>query len=583
LKLVLDAVCSQIPLGRRLFEVGVERGFYAKVSRLGEQWFELDLHFLSLGGGEIALGWWFEECLVPYLNDTDKLNSVKSISIVTGYGKTRTRGRRNGDDGMRKRCRAMLRFMGITEQEQPNLGRIHIDKDSLIELVKKNGGRIIFDLDGYLQWKEEETRANAPPDVEQKIRARFKPTVAGSGGPPFTRVESEYTSDEYRLENHEARLAKLRAQDLLNDNELNGDAEYGARVSDTFQRRPEVSVGRVGTGRDVVGRGISGEGRDFHLGGPHSIIRRTNNDDTGVYDNDASYGVVDRGRPFHQSSDTGFHRTTHSINNRISEQRLSGPDFGEDMGNKVNGSRRFDQIHEYEQHPDERLGHRSRPRDHPYDIQDVARFQGDFGIIQTHHTVANNVNLQRQRIDDYGEQLTDSRDFRVENRGTEHKHYRQDEFNFMDARQQPRDEFRSNSLDRGFQGSRESWRQGDNAQMLEMGRGRADEQLQIERNSFSYDQRINHRREDESEYRDSSNPQNQQFAGSASNFEGDNSMQPYRDQIVRITEQETLRKRQHNEASSQARPLDAQGDRLPVSNNGRGYALEPETQRRRLS
>jgi hypothetical protein len=26
-----------------LFEVGVEKGFYAKVSRLGDQWFELDL------------------------------------------------------------------------------------------------------------------------------------------------------------------------------------------------------------------------------------------------------------------------------------------------------------------------------------------------------------------------------------------------------------------------------------------------------------------------------------------------------------------------------------------------------------
>ena len=41
--LVLDAVSSQIRLGRMLFEVGVEKGFYAKVSRLGDQWFELDL------------------------------------------------------------------------------------------------------------------------------------------------------------------------------------------------------------------------------------------------------------------------------------------------------------------------------------------------------------------------------------------------------------------------------------------------------------------------------------------------------------------------------------------------------------
>jgi hypothetical protein len=110
---VLDAVSSEIRLGRLLFEEGVKQGFYARVSRLAKHWFELDLHFLSLGGGEIALGWWFEECLVPYLMNTEKLKDVKSISIVTGYGKTRTRGRRMGDDGMRKRCKAMLEFMGI--------------------------------------------------------------------------------------------------------------------------------------------------------------------------------------------------------------------------------------------------------------------------------------------------------------------------------------------------------------------------------------------------------------------------------------------------------------------------------------
>ena len=120
---ILDAVSSQIELGRMLFEEGVKKGFYARVSRLGEQWFELDLHFLSLGGGEIALGWWFEECLVPYLVNTERLKNVNSISIVTGYGKTRTRGRRHGNDGMRKRCKAMLQFMNIREIDQSNAGK----------------------------------------------------------------------------------------------------------------------------------------------------------------------------------------------------------------------------------------------------------------------------------------------------------------------------------------------------------------------------------------------------------------------------------------------------------------------------
>ena len=81
-------------------------------------------------GGEIALGWWFEECLVPYLINTSKLEAVQSISIVTGYGKTRSRGARMNDDGMRLRVRAMLKFMDIHETPQPNKGRIHTLRDN---------------------------------------------------------------------------------------------------------------------------------------------------------------------------------------------------------------------------------------------------------------------------------------------------------------------------------------------------------------------------------------------------------------------------------------------------------------------
>jgi hypothetical protein len=159
----------------------VERGFYARVSRLGAQWLELDLHFLSLGGGEIALGWWFEECLVPYLVNTSKLEAVQSISIVTGYGKTRSRGARLNDDGMRLRVRAMLKYMNINETPQPNKGRIHINKQELVEEVKKNEGKIMFDIAGYTRFKEEETTANKFPDVTQQVRSRFRPAKPGEG------------------------------------------------------------------------------------------------------------------------------------------------------------------------------------------------------------------------------------------------------------------------------------------------------------------------------------------------------------------------------------------------------------------
>lgn len=142
------------------------------MSRLGTQWLELDLHFLSLGGGETALRWWFEKCLVPYLGDSKELASVKSIDIVTGYGKTRARGARKGDDSMRKRVRAMLSFMNVCEVVQPNLGRIHIDKQALMQEVERNCGRIIFDAHGYEQFKLQEGLDEPYSDAPQFVRPR---------------------------------------------------------------------------------------------------------------------------------------------------------------------------------------------------------------------------------------------------------------------------------------------------------------------------------------------------------------------------------------------------------------------------
>ena len=125
----------------------------------------------------------FEECLVPYLINTSKLEAVQSISIVTGWGKTRSRGARMNDDGMRLRVKAMLKYMDIHETPQPNKGRIHIDKAALIEVVKKNSGRIRFDIEGYTRFKEEETTANKFPDVVQQVRPRFRPVRPGEGPP----------------------------------------------------------------------------------------------------------------------------------------------------------------------------------------------------------------------------------------------------------------------------------------------------------------------------------------------------------------------------------------------------------------
>lgn len=110
---------------------------------------------------------------MPFLVNGSKLAAVKSINIVTGYGKTRMRGARHGDDGMRKRVRGMLRYMNVKEKEQPNKGRVQIDKEAFTREVSRQNGKIVFDAEGYRKFRELETTANAMPDVVQIRRPRM--------------------------------------------------------------------------------------------------------------------------------------------------------------------------------------------------------------------------------------------------------------------------------------------------------------------------------------------------------------------------------------------------------------------------
>mmetsp|Transcript_5102 Transcript_5102/g.14675 ORF Transcript_5102/g.14675 Transcript_5102/m.14675 type:complete len:1035 (-) Transcript_5102:490-3594(-) len=229
---VLDAVCSEVKLARSLFQEGVERGFYARVSRLGTQWLELDLHFLSLGGGEVALGWWFENALIPYLGNSSKLAAVKSIDIVTGYGKTRMRGTRQGNDGMRKRVRAMLHFMGVKEVEQPNKGRIHIDKVALQDEVKRSGGRIIFDSKGYEQWKKEQTTMHSVPDVPQVRRGRQGGEAATDHGSRHGHHHSQYDrrgDSSHSGQSHQRWYEDHTRSDRSHDSRAREDHKYCSR------------------------------------------------------------------------------------------------------------------------------------------------------------------------------------------------------------------------------------------------------------------------------------------------------------------------------------------------------------------
>ena len=169
---ILDATCARQDVARKLFQEGISKGYYAKVSRLGKEWLELDLHFLSLGAGEVALGWWLEEGILPILRESDALAELKSIGVVTGYGRTRLRGERDRGDGMRKRVQAQLQFMHIDEEENPNKGRVHISPKSLIEQAEANNGRLKFDVVGYQRFKAEHTTAHSKPSAEQVRRPR---------------------------------------------------------------------------------------------------------------------------------------------------------------------------------------------------------------------------------------------------------------------------------------------------------------------------------------------------------------------------------------------------------------------------
>jgi hypothetical protein len=221
----------------------------------------LDLHFLSLGGGEIALGWWFEECLVPYLVSSSKLAAVKSIDIVTGYGKTRMRGIRHGDDGMRKRVRAMLHFMEISEVDQPNKGRIHIDKEALMVTVQKNGGRIIFDEEGYRKFKLESTTASHIPVVEQKVRPKIKP--AGPIGEMPRRNQDQ--DNGYGRHGNNGRFVDgrgRRGSDYGGPGDNKGAPDRYARQQESWSDHRDGAGNGGNRGYDYIGRGDSGRSYD---------------------------------------------------------------------------------------------------------------------------------------------------------------------------------------------------------------------------------------------------------------------------------------------------------------------------------
>jgi len=127
-------------------------------------------------------------------------------------------------------------------------------------------------MDGYLHWKETETTANVIPDTPQKIRARFKPVNPGSGRPPFTRIESDNTSDEYRIE-YQRRHGRNIDRD---DGEYRADVDYAVRDGIRFDNasgpppgppgQPDVGYKSVRNGKPPKEYFADGGGRGFGSG-----------------------------------------------------------------------------------------------------------------------------------------------------------------------------------------------------------------------------------------------------------------------------------------------------------------------------
>ena len=184
--------------------------------------------------------------------------------------------------------------------------------ESLLESVQKNGGKIVFDLDSYIAWKERETTVNQVPDVPQKIRPRYRPVVPGSGKPPFIRIETESTSPEYRLDaqpiapprNVRSGAGPHYAEHSRDS--WNGDTDHGrARnrsVSDRQWEPPHPSQDQ----RSSLSRGSSHGVGDPGNGGYNTDARRPSSTaDCSSYHNDP----VDRrgSADFQHSSGPHFH------------------------------------------------------------------------------------------------------------------------------------------------------------------------------------------------------------------------------------------------------------------------------------
>ena len=217
--------------------------------------------------------------------------------------------------------------------------------------------------------EERETTANQVPDVPQKIRSRFKPTTPGSGGPPFTRIETEHTSPEYRMEFQRQNADETAAaeKDLL---ERLPRGEYRERDREGYRRGHRGGYGGEGRGRreDMArnrGGGGGGGDRQYESSSWWGGNDRGNEDKRGRqgWQNDDGgdrYNSFNHGHGPRQESDGGgFQRR------RSSQEDHYGPASGPQQGNQPSRNRGNDYYGPSGQNDRNHYGDSNRGPPHP--------------------------------------------------------------------------------------------------------------------------------------------------------------------------------------------------------------------------
>lgn len=137
--IVLDLTCPyNLTKAREIFNQGIKLGFYTRLfkSNNDNSYIEIDLHFLSVGAAITATLWWFDECIIP------NISTVKTMHIITGYGKSRMENIVKKENtyaklGIAKHVRKVLDLLQLKEIKQSNMGMVKVCVETFSEGVDK--------------------------------------------------------------------------------------------------------------------------------------------------------------------------------------------------------------------------------------------------------------------------------------------------------------------------------------------------------------------------------------------------------------------------------------------------------------